>query len=286
MNERDVGRKERLADHTTFRIGGVADHFCVPATQEELFRQALEAARSRIQYRVLGRGSNLLVPDSGVRGYVFKLTDCCGELSLEKTGTVRAGAGVSLHRLIGFCISHNLFAYEYLSSVPGTVGGAVAMNAGGGMHEGVCISDHLRSVTFFDGKQVRTMPKDECQFGFRRSRFQAEPTWIILEALFDLPQQDRTIGEEKRRDRLKWSLEHQDIRYPSAGSVFSQGSGRVFGLLRGWRLPRAGWSLKAGNWINNYGNARFRDVMFLIRVGRFLHRCAGKHPVLEIKVWK
>lgn len=274
-----------LAEKTTFKIGGPAEVYSVPETVPQLLDEVQECRGSGTPLRIIGKGSNLLVSDRGVAGHVVSLEACAGGLEMPAPGMVRAGAGVPLSRFILFCIEENLYGNEFLSSVPGTVGGAVVMNAGTWTDKNLYISDYLLSVEFFDGRQVRELKRDECQFAYRESIFQRHSEWIVLSALFRLPDQPKAVGMEKRRDRLTWSREHQDVRFGNAGSIFYTGHGRIFNLLMGMRLGRAGWSPKTGNWINNYGNASFRNVMALIRIGQLLHAMIGVRARLEIDVW-
>jgi UDP-N-acetylmuramate dehydrogenase len=274
-----------LAEKTTFQIGGAVEVFSIPEKLTNLLEEVQECRAEEIPLRIIGKGSNLLIADRGVSGHVVSLEECANSLDVPSPGMVRAGAGVPLSRFILFCIEQNLYGNEFLSSVPGTVGGAVVMNAGTWTDKNLYISDHLVSVEFFDGTKVRKLQRDECGFGYRTSVFQQKPHYIVLSALFQLPSQPKSVGIERRRDRLIWSREHQDVRFGNAGSVFSTGNGRILNLLMGVRLGRAGWSAKTGNWINNYGNASFRNVKALIRMGQFLHQMAGIRAHLEIRVW-
>lgn len=274
-----------MADRTTFGIGGPVEVFSVPENVAQLLEEVQECRSGNIPLRIIGKGSNLLIADRRISGHVVSLEECASSLEMPAAGMVRAGAGVPLSRFILFCIEENLYGSEFLASVPGTVGGAVVMNAGTWTDKNLYISDYLLSVEFFDGRQVRELKRDECQFAYRESIFQRHSEWIILSALFRLPEQPKAVGMEKRRDRLAWSREHQDVRFGNAGSIFCSGHGRIFNLLMGLRLGRAGWSSKTGNWINNYGNASFRNVKALIRIGQLLHAMIGVRARLEVKVW-
>ncbi|MBI1864682.1 MAG: FAD-binding protein, partial [Nitrospirae bacterium] len=162
---------EPLARHTTFRIGGPADRLVVPGDREDLIETVRACLRTRTPCFLLGRGSNTLVGDRGVRGIVIKNTGACLDLDVDGD-TVRVGSSVPLQRLVRFCIGNNLEGMEYLYSVPGNVGGAVYMNAGRGIVENGFIADHLVCVEAFDGEGVRALTKEECGFGYRTSVFQ------------------------------------------------------------------------------------------------------------------
>lgn len=275
-----------LSQYTTLKIGGKADVLSVPENLEELVKEINYCQQNKLTYRILGNGSNLLVYDSGVRGFVINLSKCCTHLELTKDNLVKVGAGVNLHDFIRFSIKNNLYGNEYLSSVPGTIGGAIFMNAGTWTDKNLYISDYLVSVTYFDGEAIQQIDKKDCQFAYRSSIFQSQSKWVIPEALFDLPFQPQEVGEKKRKQRLEWSAQNQDIRYPNAGSIFRQGHGRVFNWLKGLRWGKAGWSSKTGNWINNYGQASSQEVMWLIRIAIILHYIILKKADLEIIIWK
>ncbi len=278
-------RNVSLADKTTFGIGGPAEVFSTPASLDELIDEVRECRAAKVPLRIIGKGSNLLISDRGVSGHVVSLEECSAALEITGPGMVRAGAGVPLSRFILFCIEANLYGNEFLASVPGSIGGAVVMNAGTWIDKDLYISDHLVSVEFFDGTDVRSIPKSECGYGYRHSIFQDHPDWIVLSATFDLPSQPKATGMDRRRERLAWSREHQDVRFGNAGSIFCSGHGRIFKLMEGLRLGAAGWSSKTGNWINNYGGASFRRVMILIRISQLAHALIGVRARLEIKVW-
>ncbi|MBE9049466.1 UDP-N-acetylmuramate dehydrogenase [Nostocales cyanobacterium LEGE 11386] len=276
---------EHLSKHTTFKVGGPADVLLIPETLEELFKEIEYCRANNTSFRVLGNGSNILVSDDGVRGYVIKLNKCCNHITLTNQNQIRVGAGVSLQSFIKFSIKNNLYGNEFLSSVPGTIGGAIFMNAGTWVDKNLYVSDFLTHVKYFDGSEIKTLTKDECSFSYRSSIFHKHEDWIILEACFNLPFQPSEVGEEKRKQRLEWSILYQDIKYPNAGSIFCQGNGRVFNLLKGIKWKNVGWSEKTGNWINIYGTSSSRDIYFLIKVGKLLHYLFLKKVKTEIRIW-
>lgn len=274
-----------LSTKTTFRIGGAPEAFLVPNSIGDMQEAVGECLALGLPHRIIGKGSNLLVSDKGLRGWVISLERCANDLILEPDGFIRAGSGVPLSRFILASIKTGLFGHEFLSSVPGTIGGAVCMNAGTWLDRNQYISDYLLEVEYYDGEKICSITKDQCEFGYRKSIFQRHPHWIILSASFQVPLQPTSLGIERRRSRLVWSRVNQDARHGNAGSVFRIGHGRPFSILRGLSLGRAGWSKKTGNWINNYGDASFQSVMRMIRLGKIMHRIFAKKSELEIIVW-
>ena len=271
---------EPLSKHTTLNIGGPARRFLIPESPQELIDAVTTCRRRRTPYVVLGRGSNVLVSDRPLKKVVIKNTEACRHLAQPEPHIVEAGSSVPLQELIRFCVERDLYGMEYLSSVPGNVGGAIAMNAGRGLVAHAAISEYLESVEVFDGVARRTVTKAEGQFAYRASVFQRRP-WVILGARFRLPAQPRAVGEAEIAERMALARERQDYSGPNAGSVF----GRHFPFAKammGRRIHGAKFSDKTPNWIVNTGHARFRDVTRLIALAQWHHVLRGRRmPELE-----
>ena len=283
----EMGNEPMLL-HTTLHIGGPAKVMLMPESEEEFIGAIKECMQRKVPYRILGYGSNILVSDRGVDGYVINNTKACLRLELEEGGVVYAGSSVRLQTFIRFCVNHDLGGHEYLFSVPGSIGGAVLMNAGLGAQDNKQISDYLLSVRAFDGQQTIIVPKQDCEFEHRRSIFQRRRNWVILGAYFKPPLQDKAIGEKKIKERMKFAKEWQDYNYPTAGSVFRSNSNRhcLWGLIRGLRWGKAAYSMKTPNWINNLGGATARQVLILMRVVEILNLLCFKKAVREIEYWE
>lgn len=272
---------ELMRNHTTFRLGGPADELCIPESREELIQEINACRKSGHSCRVMGNGSNILVRDQGIRGVVVKNTkalDC-----LEKSGNrVIAGSSVMLPQFVHFCVDHDLEGMEYLSSIPGTVGGALFMNAGRGRKDRMAISDKLEWVTVYDGRKELRLDRSELNFAFRKSSFQQRRDWLILEACFLLQHQDKEVGREEIRKRLDFVNRTQNRKFPSAGSIYDEYSKRTLRIMRGIRI---GGCRFEGNWILNIDQGRARDVLRLLMISRILHFFFLKRPVLEIEIW-
>ena len=283
-------KNEVLAKYTTMKIGGPSEIMSIPNNIDDLISEVMYCKEENIPYRILGNGSNLLISDKGIRGFVIKLNKACNSLKLVDKNKIKVGSGVRLQKFIRFAVNNNLGGYELLYSIPGTVGGAIYMNAGIGGKNNVlrCISDYLISVEIFDGKEIVSLTKDKCEFGHRKSIFQKNPEWIILSGLFELPFQEKCIGLKKIKERMKYVMKHQDRRYACAGSIFCDNYSRITSyLMKGRRYGNAAFSQHNGNWINNLGGAKFKDVIFLIKMAQYINCLFSfKKPVLEIKIWK
>jgi UDP-N-acetylmuramate dehydrogenase len=263
-----VKRSEPLARHTSLRIGGPAEYFVIPASLEDI-GETLEFARERgLPWVVLGNGTNVLFPDAGYRGIVLKLGPALGRITIEGD-RVRAQAGASLAALISQVRSVGSRDLDFLVGIPGSVGGAVVMNAG--IPEGAIadVVTGVRALTF-DGKLI-TLTPEECHFGYRSSRFQQERS-IVIEGEFALGRGKSWDGEELLRRRK----ERQPLGVPSPGCVFRNpvGVGATAGQLidraglKGYRVGGARISTKHANFIVNEGGATSRDVLQLIDIAR------------------
>lgn len=267
VGENKVLEQEPMARHTTFRIGGPADYFVELGSIEQI-RAAIQVCREEnLPWFVLGRGSNLLVSDKGYRGVIlsiykdFQKTEIQGE-------TVTVQAGVLLTTLSGKVLDASLTGLEFTSGIPGTIGGAVVMNAGAYGGE---MKDIVRKVTVLDQDgEVRTLTCGEMQFGYRTS-LAKKKGYIVLGAELTLKQGEKEkIREEMQALKAK-RIEKQPLEFPSAGSTFKRPEGYFAGKLimdaglRGAAVGGAQVSEKHCGFVVNTGNATAADVRELMR---------------------
>jgi len=267
VGENKVLEQEPMARHTTFRIGGPADYFVELGSIEQI-RAAIQVCREEnLPWFVLGRGSNLLVSDKGYRGVIlsiykdFQKTEIQGE-------TVTVQAGVLLTTLSGQVLDASLTGLEFASGIPGTIGGAVVMNAGAYGGE---MKDIVRKVTVLDQDgEVRTLTCGEMQFGYRTS-LAKKKGYIVLGAELTLKQGEKEkIREEMQALKAK-RIEKQPLEFPSAGSSFKRPEGYFAGKLimdaglRGAAVGGAQVSEKHCGFVVNTGNATAADVRELMR---------------------
>ena len=273
---------ELLRKHTTFRIGGPADELYIPESKEELIQEIRACIVSGKRYRIMGNGSNLLVRNIGVRGIVIKNTSALSGFEVSGNQVI-VGSSMMLPRFVRLCVDSNLEGMEYLYSIPGTVGGALYMNAGRGKDSNMAISDNLVWVNVFDGKNELCISKHELGFSFRKSIFHQRKGWLILDACFQLQGQDKEKGMEEIRKRMDFVKNSQNRKYPSAGSVYDAHSRLALRIMRGVRI---GGCTFQGNWISNVDNGCSRDVLRLLHISRILHFLLfNRPPVLEIEIW-
>jgi UDP-N-acetylmuramate dehydrogenase len=276
---------EPLARHTTYRVGGAAEVLVRPRTPAEAARLYGLAKRSGVPLTIIGAGSNVIAPDEGVAGIVIATKDSFKKTRYLGEHRVRAEAGVLLIDLATAAARKGLRGFEPISCIPGTVGGAVVMNAGtrdgdtGGILErvGVCTSPGRARV--FDARELG--------FGYRTSVL-AGSDWLVLWAEFRLAPADpcavlEAIGAMWKERREKYPLET-----PSAGSVFKRPRGDYAGRLietsgcKGMRIGDALVSTRHANFIVNTGAATASDIMELIaRVRKAVYEKTGTYLELE-----
>lgn len=263
----EVLANEPMRKHTTFRIGGPADLFVVPARDEDL-KAALSFAREHsLPIFVLGGGANILVADEGIEGIVIHLSSpyfCRREF---RETSVVVGCGAKTQIVLNEAIEREMAGLEFLAAVPGTIGGALIMNAGTYMGEIGRVTEWVRVLT--DHLQTLSLSARDLNFQYRKSSFQEG--WILLNASLQIRKGSRKEIETKVNEILTRRKEAQPLGVPSAGSVFKNPQGKQAWALidqigaRGKRIGGAMISEKHSNFIVNQGDARARDVLELIR---------------------
>jgi UDP-N-acetylmuramate dehydrogenase len=263
----DVRVNEPLSRHTTWKVGGPADLLIYPRNKEELEQAMQVVYRHQIPWRVIGRGSNLLVRDGGIRGVVFKLDEGFNELKVDGT-RVTAGGGYSTILLATMTSRQGMTGLEFAAGIPGNVGGAVYMNAGA---HGSEISKVLHSATVLleTGEWV-TLSNEEMEFRYRTSVLQTKLKGIVTEASFTLEYGERDEIMSRLTSYKDRRRKTQPLQYPCAGSVFRNPPGDYAGRLiqeaglKGFRIGDAEVSTTHANFIINRGNATAKNVLQLI----------------------
>lgn len=269
LSENVIGKvkiNEKMSKHTTWHIGGPADIFFSPANVDDLKEAITFVKTYNLPLTVLGGGSNILVSDSGIRGLVIKLNEL-NDLEI-KNDTVRVGAGISLPFISYRVAQLGLSGLEFASGIPGSLGGAIRMNAGA---HGEQIADVIEKVTVIDqdGK-ISSLSKEELDFSYRFSKLK-NMSVIVIEAELKLKKGDSEKIKEKILSYKDFRRSKQPINYPNAGSVFKNPLGDSAGRLiesigaKGWKVGKAMVSLKHANFIVNLGDAKCEDVLCLMR---------------------
>ncbi len=265
-NKIKYAENEPMKDHTTFKIGGKARFFITVSDTAEL-KLVIDACKDNdISYLVLGKGSNLLVSDEGIDGAVINFDGEFKTIKI-KENEIFCGCSVSLSKLCTVALDNSLSKLEFAYGIPGTVGGAVFMNAGAYGGE---IKDVIKSVTYLSANgNINTLNVDELNLSYRHSIFK-ENGGIILFAIFKLEKADKTYIKSKMEDFINRRKTKQPLEYPSAGSVFKRPQGNYAGTLieqcglKGFSIGGAQVSEKHAGFIINKGNATASDVLKLI----------------------
>jgi len=257
-----ISQNVSLKKYNTFKIGGTAKFFAEPKSIAEIRELLMFCKKSNEKFFVLGNGSNVLFSDNGYEGLVIKIGK-------------NFAAGKSLHNVIHTAANNGLGGIEKLDGIPGTLGGAIFMNAGA---HGQQISDCIKSVSSVNMYgEIVTRTNEECKFSYRNSIFRMFDE-IIISAEFDFFEMPKDVINQNRKEVLAWRKEKQPLKYPNAGSVFKNPINNVpltdsrlsAGYLidscglKGYRVGDAQISMLHANFIVNRGNATASDVKALM----------------------
>ncbi|MCI9310624.1 MAG: UDP-N-acetylmuramate dehydrogenase [Lawsonibacter sp.] len=291
--EMELRVNEPMSKHTTFRIGGPAALMALPRTMEEVQTVLKTAAELGVEPFFLGNGSDLLVADRGYPGFIVKLAGEFEEICFcpaPKGGTpqLTAGGAALLSTLSKTALHWGLTGLEFAGGIPGSVGGAVTMNAGAYGGE---MAQVLESVTFLDeAGEVCTLPVSECGFGYRKSIF-SQRKCLVLRARFRLEQGDGYAIKARMDELTAKRREKQPLEYPSAGSMFKRPPGHFAAALidqcglKGLTVGGAQVSEKHAGFVVNRGGATCGDVLALVdQVKEEVLRQTGVELEMEVKV--
>jgi UDP-N-acetylmuramate dehydrogenase len=274
---------EPMSKYTSMRVGGPADYYLEPADKLDLVAIIKYFQKNEFPYLMLGRGSNLLFSDEGLRGAAINLEACLSSVRLEGE-LVIADAGVHMAKFVDFCIQQSLAGVEMLAGIPGSVGGAIVMNAGA--HGGE-ISDHLVEVEVLRGGELQKVKKEEGGFAYRQSGFARD---IVLNASFRLSKGNKEELIARRREMILKRNITQPLNLPNSGSMFKNPPGNHAAKLieqaglKGKRVGNAQISEKHANFIVNLGGAKASDVQTLVDLARrTVYQNTGVLLELEVK---
>lgn len=281
-------KHENLSRHTSLKVGGPADVLFIPHSLEDIQLLLREAHSKNIPTYFLGGGSNLLVADAGVRGWVIKIDRFMGDVKRDGNRIV-AGAGVVLNKLVNMTISCGLCGLENLWGIPGTVGGAVVQNAGA---FGSAVSDCLVSISLLDksGELVKHSKK-ELDFAYRSGPL-GEDCRVIVDVTFELEPGDRKALEQKIKTISQQRKEKFPTKKPTAGCFFKNDPVNPAGKLidraglKGYKIGGAMVSEVHANFIVNTGTATAADIYQLMNLVR--EKVKDKSGIIlkaEVKLW-
>ena len=257
-----------MKNYTSFKIGGPAEYFVQIKNAEELQEALKIHQQTKEPLTIIGNGSNLLVNDNGIKGIVLQINIKKLEIQEEKDSIkVIVGSGNKLGELAQKLAQKEIAGFEFASGIPGTIGGAIRMNAGA---HGTEMKDIVQTITYVDkmGK-IHKMTAEQAKFQYRKSIF-AEKDYIIIEAELKLQKGKKKEIQEKMQEYAKYRKEKQPLEYPSAGSTFKRGEDFITAQLidecglKGYQIGGAQISEKHAGFIINKGNATAEDVLKLI----------------------
>lgn len=265
--EHNVKLNEPMAKHTSFKIGGSADVLVTPEETSQIERIVQLCKDTSTPYIVIGNGSNLLVRDKGIRGVVIKTFDKMNKC-YAKDDKIFSQSGALMSKLANLALEHELTGLEFASGIPGTVGGAVVMNAGA---YGPEMKDVVLQTTYMDNEgNIKTISNEEHRFGYRTSILQEQGS-IVLETVLGLKKGNRDQIKALMDELSRRRRESQPLDMPSAGSVFKRPEGYFAGKLiqdcglKGFCIGGAQVCEKHCGFIINTGNATAKDVENLIK---------------------
>lgn len=263
----NVKLQEPMSKHTTFRIGGPADFYLCPHSTKEVQQTVQICKEENLPYFILGNGSNLLVSDKGYRGVIIQLWKNFSDISV-KDCCITAKAGALLSKVAAEALEEGLTGMEFASGIPGTIGGAVFMNAGAYGGE---MKDIIKEVKVLDDQgEIRVLSNEEIKLGYRTSIVK-EKGYTVLSAVLQLKKGDVSVIRETMEDLKNRRTSKQPLDMPSAGSTFKRPEGYFAGKLimdsglRGFSVGGAQVSEKHCGFVVNKGGATAEDVTALIR---------------------
>ena len=279
---------EPMKKHTNFKIGGNADVFVIAKSIEEIKCVIKFSKENDIPLTILGNGSNVLVSDKGIRGIVLQIG--LKEIKVEKheNALIEVDAGAMLGALAQILLKQSISGFEFAAGIPGSIGGAIRMNAGAYGGE---MKDIVKNVTVLNEKgEINILTNEECEFSYRHSRF-TNSKEIIIKATLELPFGNENEIKAKMDEYAQSRKEKQPLNLPSAGSTFKRGADFITAKLidecglKGYTSGDAQVSTLHAGFVVNLGNATAQDVLSVVsHVKQVVLEKTGKQIELEIEL--
>lgn len=266
--------------YSTFRTSHRFEYVVEFTTLEEFLDAVGQARAMGREYYILGNGSNTLFVGSVIKTVILK-NKLNKDMTVLDEHRVEVSSSAPISAVLKHCQQNGLDSFYYLASVPATIGGALAMNAGRGRVHQKTIYDFVESVTYYDGNQMVTSQCDEIERDYRWTSFTGVSNQLIVSAVLRFPKLSETESGNKIRERIDWSKQEQDHSAPNCGSIFKYSHGGIMRRLKGIGVPGARFSRKTVNWIL-CDSAKSSGILWLIRIARLLHLAVGKMCRLEL----
>ena len=287
--QENVYINEPMSKYTSFKIGGSAECMVKIKTLEQLKSILKYTNENNINLTIIGNGSNILVSDDGIKGIVVKIEIDNLEIDIQdKKAIITVGSGVKLGLLAQKCLKQEITGFEFASGIPGTIGGAIRMNAGA---HGSEMKDIVKTVTYVDRNgAVHKIESNQAEFEYRKSLF-SHNDYIIVETEIELEKGNANEIKEKMTEYANFRKEKQPIEYPSAASTFKRGSDFITAKLidecglKGYQIGGAQISEKHAGFIINKNNATAKDVIKLMEYTKEqVYKKFGKTIEAEIEI--
>lgn len=279
---------ESMKKHTNFKIGGNADVFVIAKNIEEIKCVIKFSKENNIPLTILGNGSNVLVSDKGIRGIVLQIG--LKEIKVEKheNALIEVDAGAMLGALAQILLKQRISGFEFAAGIPGSIGGAIRMNAGAYGGE---MKDIVKNVTVLNEKgEINILTNEECEFSYRHSRF-TDSKEIVIKVTLELPLGDEAEIKAKMDEYNQSRREKQPLNLPSAGSTFKRGADFITAKLidecglKGYTSGDAQVSTLHAGFVVNLGNATAQDVLNVVNhVKQVVLEKTGKQIELEVEL--
>lgn len=279
---------EPMRKHTNFKIGGNADVFVIAKNIEEIKCVIKFSKENNILLTILGNGSNVLVSDKGIRGIVLQVGTKEIKIEKQKNALVEVEAGVMLGALAQVLLKQSISGFEFAAGIPGSIGGAIRMNAGAYGGE---MKDIVKDVTVLNEKgEISVLTNEECEFSYRHSRF-TDSKEIVIKVTLELPLGNEAEIKAKMDEYNQSRREKQPLNLPSAGSTFKRGSDFITAKLidecglKGYTSGDAQVSTLHAGFVVNLGNATAQDVLNVVNhVKQVVLEKTGKQIELEVEL--
>lgn len=269
LPKENIKYNESMKKHTTVRVGGNVSCLVYPTTKEELIKVLKYAKENELKFYVIGNGSNLLVQDEDLDALIIQISNRYSSIEFLDNEQVEVSAGMSLPKLATLLKNRNLTGLEFACGIPGTVGGAVRMNAGAYGSE---MKNVVEKVTYLDEDlNICEIKNEDINFSYRYSCFKDKPKHVILSTVIRLEKGDYVEIETKMKEYSNLRRTKQPLEYPNFGSVFKRPEGYFVGKLvqdsdlKGYKIGGAQVSTKHTGFIVNVDNATCEDILNLIK---------------------
>lgn len=263
---------------STFRTSHLFENYGEFTSEEEFREYVAHAKQEGLKVYILGNGSNTLFTRKKIRTLVLK-NRLERNMDVLDDHRVEVSSSTPLTTVLRHCEKNGLDSFYYLASVPATVGGALAMNAGRGIGHDLTIYDFVESVTYAENGKIFTLQRDEIELDYRQTMFTGVHEKLILSTVLRFEPVKDVQG--KIRERVDWSKEVQDHSAPNCGSVFKSANARILTKLRGFRIGKASYSSKVNNWLLNESDSS-KSLCWIIKLTKLVHKLVRRKAVLEI----